>query len=64
MLGWVHRERGVPLKHLSFGSVLPSPGRGSVSIIFDYILWLSDTRHISIRTEGLVVSLLQVAKAL
>ena len=56
MLGWVHRERGVPLEELSFSSVLPSSARAGVSTVFDYVLWLHDSRDISVRTEGLVVS--------
>lgn len=39
ILGWLHRERGVPLKELSFSAALPSSGREGVSVLFDYILW-------------------------
>lgn len=54
-LGWLHRERGVPLEQLSFSHLLPSPTRDGVSPVFDYVLWLSDTRDISVRTEGIVI---------
>lgn len=55
MLGWLHRERGVPLDQLSLSALLPSSGREGVSLVFDYLLWLSTERDISVRTEGLVV---------
>ena len=55
MLGWLHRERGVPLEQLSLSALLPSSGREGVSLVFDYLLWLSTERDISVRTEGLVV---------
>lgn len=54
-LGWLHRERGVPLDQLSFSQLLPSPGRDGVALVFDYVLWLANTRDISVRTEGIVV---------
>ncbi|KAL4424494.1 hypothetical protein ABPG77_006803 [Micractinium sp. CCAP 211/92] len=54
-LGWLHRERGVPLEQLSFSQLLPSPGRDGVALVFEYILWLTDSRDISVRTEGIVV---------
>ncbi|KAL4451998.1 hypothetical protein ABPG75_007660 [Micractinium tetrahymenae] len=54
-LGWLHRERGVPLQELSFARLLPSSARDGVSLVFDYILWLTNTRDISVRTEGIVV---------
>lgn len=56
MLGYVHRERGVPLDALSFSQLLPSSEREGVSVVFDYILWLHAARNISVNTEGLVVS--------
>jgi hypothetical protein len=46
----------VPLEELSFSSMLPSSGRAGVSTVFDYVLWLHNSREISVRTEGLVVS--------
>ncbi|EFN54907.1 hypothetical protein CHLNCDRAFT_135039 [Chlorella variabilis] len=55
MLGYVHRERGVPLDALSFSQLLPSSEREGVSVVFDYILWLHAARNISVNTEGLVV---------
>ncbi|PRW56953.1 saccharopine dehydrogenase isoform B [Chlorella sorokiniana] len=55
MLGWLHRERGVPLDQLSLSALLPSSGREGVSLVFDYLLWLSRERDISVRTEGLVI---------
>lgn len=55
MLGWMHRERGVPLDQLSLSALLPSSGREGISLVFDYILWLHSERNISVQTEGLVV---------
>lgn len=55
MLGWLHRERGVLLGALSFSAAVPSSGREGVSLLFDYLLWLSNVRGISVRTEGIVV---------
>jgi len=55
MLGWLHRERGVALDQLSLTALLPSSGREGVSLVFDYLLWLSTERDVSVRTEGLVV---------
>ncbi|KAI7842588.1 hypothetical protein COHA_003692 [Chlorella ohadii] len=55
MLGWLHRERGVALDQLSLTALLPSSGREGVSLVFDYLLWLSTERDVSVRTEGLVI---------
>jgi len=54
-LGYLHRERGVPLEALSFSAGLPSSGREGVALLFDYLRWLHDTRDISVLTEGIVV---------
>ena len=54
-LGWLHRERGVPLHALAFASVLPSSERVSVAITFAYLQWLRAARGTSVRTEGLAV---------
>jgi hypothetical protein len=56
MLGWLHRQRGVPLEALSLSQLLPSSGREGVAVVFDYVLWLHSARNISMNTEGLVVS--------
>lgn len=45
----------MPLDQLSLSALLPSSGREGVSLVFDYLLWLSTERGISVRTEGLVV---------
>jgi hypothetical protein len=45
----------VPLDQLSLSALLPSSGREGVSLVFDYLLWLSRERDISVRTEGLVI---------
>ncbi|PSC71057.1 saccharopine dehydrogenase [Micractinium conductrix] len=55
LLGFVHRERGVPLDLLTFAHAFPSSAREGVAVVFAYMLWLQDTRKISVRTEGLVV---------
>jgi hypothetical protein len=64
-LGWLHRERGVPLDRLSLRDVVPSPGREGVGPAFDYLLWLREARGVGVRTEGLALrSLLAAAKFL
>lgn len=63
LLGYMHRERGVPLDALSLRSAIPSSKREGVAIAFDYIQWLYRERGISVRTEGLVIrSVMAAAK--
>lgn len=52
VLGWMYRERGVPLKELRLAHVVPSSDRGSVAVAFDYMQWLIAERGISAPTQG------------
>lgn len=54
-LGYLHRERGVPMDALSLRAALPSHRREGVALLFDYVTWLQTIRSIGIRTEGLVL---------
>ena len=52
MLGWLHKERGVPLAELRLRHALPSAERSGVSVAFDYIEWLNSERGVSVFTQG------------
>ena len=65
MLGWLHSVKGVPLHELNFKAALPSKKREGVALAFEYMQWLTQERHISSPTEGLVIrSLMQVGHLL
>lgn len=65
MLGWLHRERGIPVGELRLRSLVPSAGREGVALLFDYLQWLGSERDIAVRTELLVLrSILFAAKFL
>ncbi|BDA51332.1 hypothetical protein COCOBI_18-2090 [Coccomyxa sp. Obi] len=65
VLGWLHKERGVPLAELRLQHVLPSAERHGVAVAFDYIEWLNTERSVGAFTQGLAVrSILQAAKFL
>ena len=55
VLGYCHRERGIPVAELSLKTVIPTSDREGVHIVFEYIEWLRLTREIGIRTEALVI---------
>jgi hypothetical protein len=55
VLGYCHRERGIPLAELSLKTVIPTSDREGVHIVFEYIEWLRHAREIGIRTEALVI---------
>ena len=50
-LGWLQRERGIPVAELSLSKLFPSAEREGVAVVFDYLQWLS-ARGISPATEG------------
>jgi hypothetical protein len=53
VLGWLHRENGVPLADLQLSHVVPSSGRSGVSVAFEYLQWLGTERNVSTATQGL-----------
>ena len=61
----MHNVRDTPLEDLSLRAAIPSAERDGVALAFEYIQWLVSQRHISVRTEGLVIrSIMAAAKHL
>jgi hypothetical protein len=47
LLGFAHNVRGVPLDHLRLSTLVPSAGRGGVSLLLDYQHWRQQQRGTS-----------------
>jgi hypothetical protein len=64
-LGWLHRERTVPLEKLSLRALLPSSKREGVALTFEYVQWLIRERSIAVSTQLIVLrSFMHCAKFL
>jgi hypothetical protein len=55
ILGWMHKERSVPLVELSMKQAFPSKDRLGVSLAFDFMQWLSTERKVNPRTQSSVL---------
>ena len=62
-LGWLHRERGVPLEELALAKLIPGAERADVHVAFAHIVWLEEERGVSPATEATALrALIAVAK--
>jgi hypothetical protein len=62
-LGWLHRERGVPLEELALAKLIPGAARADVHVAFAHIVWLEEARGVSPATEATALrALIAVAK--
>ena len=51
-LGWLTRERGVPVERLSLRLLLPDSTRSAAEMPFAHLVWLTDERGIAPATEA------------
>ena len=55
ILGYMHRERSIPLSELSMKHAFPTKDRMGVHLAFDFIQWLATTRGINVRTQSSII---------